>query len=151
MNKSRITQELLTPLVESGLSAAQIARTVGVSQGLMSRKLRLFGLPAFDGRKHPRPGRQVERVYFSGYVMLRRPEHPHADKRGRVMEHRLVMEQMIGRVLEREEIVHHMNHVRDDNRPENLMLMADQATHGREHYPKGKPVANGNEVRWRKR
>ena len=40
----------------------------------------------------------------------------------KVMQHRLVMENVIGRPLERHERVHHKNGDRQDNRPENLEL-----------------------------
>jgi hypothetical protein len=61
-------------------------------------------------------------LHKKGYVMLRVPEHPRVVKSPYVFEHVLVMEQLLGRYLEPDESVHHLNGVRDDNRPENLEL-----------------------------
>jgi len=57
-----------------------------------------------------------------GYVLIYMPEYPRSDKDGYVLEHRLVIEQSIGRYLSRWELVHHLNETRDDNRLENLFV-----------------------------
>ena len=76
-------------------------------------------------------GRIVE---ADGYVMIHKPDHPFANNKGYVFEHRLVMEQKIGRVLQPQEVVHHVNEIRDDNRPDNLELYSDHKQHMIDHY-----------------
>ena len=59
-----------------------------------------------------------------GYVLIRKEGHPRASKRGNyVREHIILIEQNIGRYLKDDEIVHHINGNKSDNRLENLMLM----------------------------
>lgn len=68
----------------------------------------------------------------AGIARRRKPGERYVDKQGyahitttdgrSVREHVHVMEQVIGRPLVRGETPHHMNLVRDDNRPENLEL-----------------------------
>lgn len=67
-----------------------------------------------------------------GYVLVLMRDHPHAGHNGYVKEHRLVMERHLGRLLERDEIVHHVNGDKTDNRLENLELMR-QSEHVAEH------------------
>src|SRR5665213_1017657 len=87
---------------------------------------------AFKGAGNPawKGGRQITP---NGYIYIYAPEHPsRIGKRNKnVFQHRLVMEQKLGRYLTKTEIVHHLNGVRNDNRPENLVVV-DRNNH--EHY-----------------
>jgi len=65
----------------------------------------------------------------SGYFNICAPNHPNKTKHGYVLEHRLVMEEFIGRYLTSEEIVHHINGIKSDNRIENLILFPNKASH----------------------
>jgi hypothetical protein len=69
-------------------------------------------------------GRSVT-MHVSGYLMVWVPG------RGRIMEHRYVMEQALGRELRSDEHVHHMNNIKMDNRLENLALLSP-STHSQE-------------------
>lgn len=88
-------------------------------------------MPEISGANHPQwKGGRIRR---KGYIFLHRPDHPYCDSLGYVREHRLVMEEHLGRFLEPKEVVHHVNEVKDDNRLENLELFADNGKHTAHH------------------
>lgn len=74
-----------------------------------------------------------------GYVQAYVPEHPASNKRGWLLHHRLILETALGRYLAGTEEVHHLNGVRDDNRPENLELVPGRLEHQRIHSKKWNP------------
>ena len=81
-----------------------------------------------------------EKKRADGYIKVYVPDHPYASADGYVMKHRLVMERNIGRYLSEDEVVHHINNTRDDNRIENLKLMTKHehmSMHMIERHSKG--------------
>lgn len=64
-----------------------------------------------------------KKVRCDGYIAVYCPGAHGATKEGYKMEHILVAEKMLGRYLADNEVVHHINHNRQDNRPENLAVM----------------------------
>ena len=68
---------------------------------------------------------------MSKYKRVYCPDHPGASKEGRVYEHRLIMEKKLGRYLEPNEEVHHIDHNPRNNDPDNLMLFTNHSEHTR--------------------
>lgn len=84
-----------------------------------------------------------------GYIYVKQQDHPRAKKFGYVLEHILVAEKMIGRLLKGKEVVHHKNGKRDDNRPENLLVCESTKDHHK-HHVIARALAECGNPHWRK-
>lgn len=104
------------------------------------RKNEIVPVRTSDGRGHTWKGRFVN---SAGYVRVVVPNHPRATRGGYVFEHILVAERAIGRFLNDNERVHHVNENRQDNRNENL-IVCDQAFHMTLHRRMGAVKACGS-------
>jgi len=68
-----------------------------------------------------------------GYVLIRQPEHPRASANGCVYEHILVAEKKLGRPLEPNELVHHIDGNGQNNNPSNIKVVTSVAEHKLQH------------------
>jgi len=129
-----LDREAFRQLVEADLTQAQLAAALDVSIRTIERRMREWDLRS--GRNGSKPGAKHHdwsggrRLAKWGYIEIWAPLHPQAKRGGSsVPEHRLLMEVLLGRYLDRREVVHHRDNHPQHNWPSNLDLFASNADH----------------------
>lgn len=115
-----------------GVSLSEIARRIGTKHQLVAKYIRELGLERtpFEQKMEHNPAWNGGKIVDKhGYILVKQNDHPNADRHGYVREHRLVMEQKLGRLLLPTESVHHKDGNKANNHPDNLELFASNGQH----------------------
>lgn len=67
-------------------------------------------------------------------ILIPKKDHPNANAQGYVYEHRIIMEESIGRLLTDKEVVHHIDLDPTNNNIDNLILLDNSSEHASIHY-----------------
>ena len=98
------------------------------TKGLCKPNSGSFKIGQNHREKHPnwKGGKTISR----GYIVLNLPNKRH------ILEHRYIMEQHLGRKLNKKEVIHHINGNKTDNRIDNLKIVTN-SQHNKIHFPHG--------------
>jgi len=109
-------------------------RCKNISLALTGRKLSEDHIKSLRGKTGELNGNWKGGQYKKdGYVFVIDIHHPDARLNGYIKRSRLVAEESTGIRLTKEQVVHHINGIKDDDRIENLMLFKNNAEHLKYH------------------
>lgn len=83
-------------------------------------------------KAHNYNGGYIKKGKNTSYLYINKPEHPNCNKDGCVPKHRLIMENIVGRLLDKCEEIHHIDYNGLNNNIDNLRLLSS-SEHKRLH------------------
>ena len=109
------------------ISALELSRLCGVSHCTIIKWMTKLGVPRREKMNYgEKNGRfKGNRAYRAGYTFIRLPQHPQANQGGYVREHRFVMEKHVGHYLTSNDVVHHKDGDKKNNKINNLELFTN--------------------------
>jgi len=151
MKDIELRDEIVPMYLEQKLSTVQIGEIVGLTAGavgsvLTSRGVKLRNSKEGFNTRFPK-GRfgniasnwKGGKHIYNGYYVVHILNHPRGGHNNRVFEHILVAEKKIGRYLTKDEVVHHINGDKQDNKAENLKVVK-RGNHVAYHMHSGKSI-----------
>jgi hypothetical protein len=156
-------RKIAGPPNPSGMCMCGCGRQTPLAKTTQTQRGRVEGEPMRFCKGHGLKGKRGSDVpswkggryeNSAGYIYAFTPDHPAASKYGYVLEHRLVVERTLGRYLTRGESVHHINGIKDDNRPENLQAMTKREhglLHNAAYFRKFEATLDPNDLTARRR
>lgn len=125
-------QDKIREMAAAGKTRTAIAEAVGCNRRHLKAFLERHGIETveytrqLDQNPAWRGGKIVDK---DSYILVKAPGHPNRDRHGYVRDHRLVMEAVLGRLLEADEVVHHRDENKQNNDPSNLEIFVGNGYH----------------------
>ena len=129
-----ISTEKIIELYKSGLSPGKIGQKLNCSEIIPRYRLKRLGIKTrsqseacLKGKFHP--GWKGGKIQSRGYILMRNPSHPRANKHGYVAEHIIKWEEYHHRSVPKNCDIHHIDGRPNNNDPRNLIALTRKQHH----------------------